>query len=76
MLSSLTKTIKDGGIYSFDDVDKKNIAKVKFRNSTTIEQKQIEMIAYLLELVYDLCICMTDNVSVSPGFKPIIGAVV
>ena len=46
---------------------------VLFNGTTNEENKKIEMISYLLELVYDLCISPSDNISVSPGFESILG---
>ena len=67
---------ESGGIFSFDDIDKTNISKVNFRGDKNKEDKAIEMIAYQLELAYDLAICVNDNISVSGGFEPLLGATV
>ena len=34
-----------------------------------MRNKQLNMVAYLLELFYDLCLSPLDNVSESPGFE-------
>ena len=72
----LTNDMSSNGLLSFDKEDEKNISKVNFRNAHTMEQKKIEMVAYLIEIVYDISICPADNISVSPGYEPICGAVV
>ena len=38
-----------------------------------LEDKKLEMVAYLFELVYDLMIAESENVSGNPGFETFIG---
>ena len=49
------------------------IGAVKFAGCSTLEEKQLHMAGYLFELVYDLMISPTDNVSRSPGFETPLG---
>ena len=76
ILDTLTRDEGDGGVFLFDDTDKENINKVHFRGLNTYREKGVEMVAYLLELAYDLAIAPRDNISSSPGFETIFGAVV
>lgn len=76
ILDTLTRDEGDGGVFLFDDTDKENINKVHFRGLNTFREKDVEMVAYLLELAYDLAIAPRDNISSSPGFETIFGAVV
>ena len=32
-------------------------------------QKQLNMVGYLIEIFYDLCLAPGDNVSMNPGFE-------
>ena len=72
----LTADISDGGIFSFDNVDKENIGKVNFRGHDKLQSKMLEMVSYLVEVGYDIAISPRDNVSSSPKFEPLLGAVV
>ena len=44
------------------------IAAVNFPGTPSVVEKQLHMVGYLFELVYDLMISPRDNVSHSPGF--------
>jgi hypothetical protein len=46
-----------------------NISKGSFNNSGSIEEKQLHMVGYLLELALDLMISPNNCVSQSPGFE-------
>ena len=60
-------TSKDG-VFIWDDVTMKELEKIKGNDS--IENVQLNMLAYLFEFVYDLCIG-SDGVSESAGFERI-----
>ena len=45
------------------------IAAVNFPGTPSVVEKQLHMVGYLFELVYDLMISPRDNVSHSPGFE-------
>ena len=49
-----------------------HIKQVNFK-VTTLQEKQLRMIAYLFELAYDLMLAQRDNVSRSPGFETPLG---
>ena len=66
----------EGGIFFFDAIDRKNINKINIRAARDGKVKTIEMVTYLLELVYDISIAPNDNISSSPGFEVIFCAVV
>ena len=38
-------------------------------NNMTMQQKQLNMVGYLLEIFYDLALSPGDNVSENPGFE-------
>ena len=38
-------------------------------NGMTMTQKQLNMVGYLIEIFYDLCLAPGDNVSMNPGFE-------
>jgi hypothetical protein len=46
---------------------------VNFANAKDIKAKQLHMVGYLCELVYDLALTPGDNVSQSPGFETPLG---
>ena len=60
---------EEGGIFIYNDNERDQIddSKKAGRNTTTL--KRINIIAYLIELAYDLSISPVYNVSESPGFK-------
>ena len=45
----------------------------KKQGGQTTSARQMQMVCYLCELVYDLMISPEDNVSDSPGFESILG---
>jgi hypothetical protein len=49
------------------------IGKVNFANANDLKAKQLHMVGYLCELVYDLVLTPDDNVSQSPGFETPLG---
>ena len=65
----ITSELEEGGIFSFDQNDKQKIDLLRLRGQGTTELKRINMIAYQIELTYDLAISRCDNVSENPGFK-------
>jgi hypothetical protein len=61
------------GLFHFDKETKKRIARVKFRGNLTLQDKQMHMVAYLIELGYDLTLGSENNASTSPGFETPMG---
>ena len=49
------------------------VEKTNFRGATSLQDKQLHVVGYLIELVYDLAISSQDNVSESPGFETPLG---
>ena len=70
-----TKGITDieDGLFMWDENSIKKIENLKLIGCTTIKEKQLVMVGYALELVYDLMIAVSDNVSQSPGFESCLG---
>ena len=66
--SSLVKDVADGGILHWNKEAMQLAAKVP-RPSFTLEEKQLEMVAYFLEVVDDLMIEPRYNVSQSSSFE-------
>ena len=66
--SSLVKDEAEGGILHWSKDAMKVAAKVP-RPSFTLEEKQLEMVAYFLEVVDDLMIELRYNVSQSSSFE-------
>ena len=72
----LTKDMEDGGVFCFDRDTLTWIDKLNYRkdnNRVSIKDKQKDMLGYLWELAYDLCIAPSNNVSESPGFEHPLG---
>ena len=62
-----------GGLFSFSDDGIKKINNVKKNSRHTFVEKRIDMISYLFELGYDLCLSPLDCVSQNPGFESVLG---
>ena len=71
--SALTSSDEANSIFYWPPNVLDTIAGIKFAGCDTLIQKQLHVVAYLLELVYDLMISPRDNVSRSPGFETCIG---
>ena len=70
---TLTIDMSENGIFSFDENKKKRIDVLKFRGRNTTTQKRVDVIAYLIELCYDIAISPANNVSQNPGFESCLG---
>ena len=68
-VEKLITATEGDNIFAFDDTDIKNIKKLNSRGRLTWEAKAIDMIAYLIELAFDVGISVIDNVSENPGFE-------
>ena len=66
--SSLVKDVAEGGILHWDKDAMRLAAKVP-RPQLSLEEKQLEMVAYFLEVVDDLMIEPRYNVSQSSSFE-------
>ena len=64
----LSKDYTDGGLFIYTKEEKEWIGSLSF-SGRTLEQKYMQMVAYLFELGYDLAIGRTNNISDSPGFE-------
>ena len=53
--------IEDGGILLYNESDKKNIKRLKMRGNLN-EKKKVDLIAYLIELMFDLIIAPRYNI--------------
>jgi hypothetical protein len=49
------------------------IGAINFANAKDLKAKQLQMVGYLCELVYDLALAPGDNVSQLPGFETPLG---
>ena len=72
----MSNDFNNGGIFFFDSIDTSNIEKLRSSGGIDTIDKKVELVAYLVELAFDLMICPRDNISSSPGFELIFGAVV
>jgi len=64
----LTKDCADDGIFFYTQQQKEAILRLKIQGKSNVE-KYSEMVAYLLEIAYDLAIATSHNVSDSTGFE-------
>ena len=62
--------------FFYNESNEKNIERLKMRGNLNTKQNKIELIVYLIELMFDLIIAPRDNISSSPGFESIFGAIV
>ncbi len=69
----LCSTTPSSGIFSWSKEMLEHVSKVKFAGCSTLAEKQLHMIGYMFELLYDLMISPRDNVSRSPGFETPLG---
>ena len=72
----LIKDVEEGGVFCFDKDTRTCIDKLNYKkdnNRVSIRDKQKDMLGYLWELAYDLCIAPSNNVSESPGFEHPLG---
>ena len=53
--------IEDGGILLYNESNKKNIKRLKMRGNLN-EKKKVDLIAYLIELMFDLIIAPRYNI--------------
>ena len=65
----IAQVIDKGGIFLFSESEKKKIDDSKKAGRNTTMLKRIDMIAYLIELAYDLAISPIDNLLESQGFE-------
>jgi hypothetical protein len=61
------------GIFVWSAEMLERIGAVNFQNAKDLKAKQLHMVGYLCELVYDLALAPGDNVSQSPGFETPLG---
>ena len=61
------------GMLIWSKSDLERVGKVKFAGCMAPEDKQLQMVGYLFELVYGLMLPPRDNVSRSPGFETPLG---
>ena len=61
------------GFFVWDDVLLNSLRKDQNMNRNEIQMAKFDLVSYLFELVYDLCLGKQDNVSSSPGFEKFIG---
>jgi hypothetical protein len=65
--------VEQGGIFHLDNETNKRIDAINFRGNLRLQTKQLNMLGYLWELAYDLCIAPASNVSGNPGFEVLLG---
>ena len=71
--NKVTNDMESGGIFYFDDATNNKINEVNFRGSSCLPTKQLNMLGYLWEFAYDLCIAPGSNISGNPGLEVLLG---
>ena len=72
--SGLTSTDEDGdNIFFWSEEVLEYLDKSKEGSCTTLKEKQLVMVGYMFELLYDLCLSPLWNVSQNPGFESRLG---
>ena len=54
----------------------KNLRNAKMNGASSTEKKQLHIVSYATELMYDLMISPSKNVAESPGFEAVLGLLV
>ena len=76
--SQVTRTHKltsvDNGLFIWCDEVMTRLENIDFKGSTCIKDKQLHMVGYLIELMYDLALGNNNNLSEAPGFEVPLGA--
>ena len=71
----LDRDVSEGGLLILDEGEKRNI-KSSMKNMKCADiTKFHHMIAYQMELGYDLAMCVYNNLSKNPGFEAVLGVV-
>jgi len=63
----------ENGMLLFNEDEIKRIGNTNVSGRNSINEKAIIMIAYLIELIYDVAITSVVHISTNPGFETIIG---
>ena len=61
------------GVFCWDSVTLRKLENVNLPGCHTVKEKQLVIIGYYIELIYDLMISVCDNVLQSPRFEGCIG---
>jgi len=67
-------SVGEDGVCSWTKDVLEKVDKTNFKGATSLQDKQLHIVGYLIELVYDLAISSKENVSESPGFETPLGA--
>ena len=70
---ALCSTNPSHGLLSWTTAELELVDRVNFPGTTSREVKQLNLVGYLFELIFDLMIARDDNVSKSPGFETPLG---
>ena len=68
VIKLLLKDIKNGGLFYYSSSIIASIQKLKM-GDISLEEKQLHMVGFLFELMYDVSIVTEHNVSESPVFE-------
>ena len=71
-LDVITTDISEGGIIMIKEV-KEKVEQMNKQTTQPYTAKAATMIAYLFELVYQLCLCPHHDISENPGFESVLG---
>jgi len=70
----LAKDIKDGSVFCFDKDILEHIGKLNYPDKKKrLHSKQMDMLCYLWEMAYGLCLDPEKNVSENPGMEHALG---
>jgi hypothetical protein len=61
------------GIFLWESNTMEHLMKANIPGAATIVDKQLNMVSYLAEVCYELCLLPDDNMSQSQGYKALIG---
>ena len=72
-MDMMVRDTDDVGIFLCTKEEYQKIKKLNLRGRSDLPQKVIDMVAYLCEMAYELCIAPLDCVSSNPGFESVWG---
>ena len=65
--------LEDNKMCLFNEFENEKIDTMNMRGRRTRDLKKMDLIAYLFEIAYDICISPIDNMSQNPGFEACLG---
>ena len=72
-IRKLLLDVYEGGIFHLDRETNNKNNNINFKGNKRLQEKQLNMLGYLWELTYDLCIAPASDISGNSGFEVLLG---